>query len=277
MSAKGENPASFVKHEAIERLARGQVARARLFLNAGDHVAIIDMHAGDGRGVVQPEPDLFRGDESTATPILATGIGEALRRDGYRCDVLLCEKNRDRRSLLTPLAERGAQILGNHATLPPLDYRWALVFNDPNGHGAHGDDVLRRVAQEVPKADFLIVVNEASLSRHIGVNPEQEPGSFAANVAASATKHAWRLAPPEWARLLGRRQVIVSKSTYGRNAMKGRILLVSNAPQRTPRGYSLVSLFNRGGQSGSAPPESSSGASRGRDRGHPKLPFAAGF
>lgn len=82
MSAKGENPASFVKHEAIERLAKGQVARARLFLNAGDSIAIIDMHAGDGRGVVQPAPDLFRGDESTATPILATEIGQSLRRDG---------------------------------------------------------------------------------------------------------------------------------------------------------------------------------------------------
>ena len=258
MSTKGVNQTSFIKHEQIARLARAQANMARLFLVPGERCVIIDMHAGDGRGVLHPQPTLFWGDESTATPILAVEIGETLRRDGYACDIILCEKNREcRQRLSSILIDHDVTILGDHSTIPPLNYRWGLTFNDPNGHGKHGDDTLRRIACEVPRSDFLIIVNEASLRRSNGLKPDQEPGSFAATVFASTERHMWRLAPQEWAKLLGRRHVLMSQSTYGAYAMKGRILLVTNSPQRTPYGYNIISLLDQPRPSQSQPTASS--------------------
>jgi hypothetical protein len=158
-----------MKHEEIARLAKMQAARARNFLKRGDRAVIIDMHAGDGHGVTGRQGDLFSGFESTATARLAIEIAAVLRDHGIVVDVYLCESAKDRRHSLQVFAGR-ATILRDHRKLPPLGiYSWGLVLNDPNGPSKHGVDIMQRLAGEVPRIDFIIVVNEGACGRIAGV------------------------------------------------------------------------------------------------------------
>lgn len=282
-SGKGANEASYIKHDTFWSLSIAQFRIAMLFLRPGDRMAIIDMHAGDGKGVLASQPDLFRGPKSIASAATAIRLADAARREGVICDVFLCERNRvSRRELVNQFS--GVQIIGNHATLPDLTkYRWALTLNDPNGPRDHGDDVLRRIAKEVPLSDFLIVVNEIALDRIVGVKaPSANPKALAwsrdpARIAILHDLYGWRADPLAWARMIGRNHVLGSKTTYGKGAMRGRFFLVTNKPQRTPRGFTRFSIFGGDKAASSAPKKSAPVTERGSDRSNPSSSGAFGF
>lgn len=250
--AKGACETSYQKHEIIERLARGQLARACLFLNPRDRTLIIDMHAGDGRGVDQPQADLFGGTESVPTSLLAVSLGEALERAGINVDVYLCERSHARREQLRRVFGDRAEIVGNHEKLPPFagcGYQWGLVLNDPNGPSDHGDETLQRIAREVARADFLININVGAINRINGLTGystnKAAPAYVGdpARVEALQRKYGWRTHGRQWMALLGRRHVLIPNWSYGTGSMRGSVILVTNAPQRTPKGYMRISEF----------------------------------
>lgn len=286
MPGKGENPDSFQKHERIAQLAKMQAARARNFLRPGARVVIIDMHAGDGHGVTQPQGDLFRGSESTPTARLAIEISTAMReaRPDVTVDVFLCEKVRKRRKSLEPFSG-SATILTDHRKLPPLGrYAWGIVFNDPNGPSKHGVELMQRLAGDIARLDFIIVVNEGALGRIAGVRGASTDGNApiwatdADRARAIKDRYAWMTNPSQWARRLGRRHVLSSQSLYGSRAMKGRILLVTNAaPQRPQRNFSSVAVLGAAARAEAAPAKPETGTARRRDRGNPRRSGGFGF
>jgi hypothetical protein len=256
---KGINPHSFKKHELVEQVVRMQTARARNFLRRDDRALVIDMHAGDAAGIKMDQPDFFRGAESRATPFIAIDAAARLRKLGVLCDVVLYEKSPAARAdLASRLNGELVYLRGNHRSLLRWDtrrfklYDFALVLNDPNGPAGHGDEMLELLARQVPKADFVIIVNQSACERINGVpgfstNPDA-PAWARSPEAAEAVhrKHSWRLNPLEWARRLHRRTVLEANRTVGIGAMKGRVLLVTNAPpERTPQNFARHDIATR--------------------------------
>ena len=281
----GMNSQSHIKHEMFDQLGMMCVARACNFLRPGiDRVLIPDMTAGDAHGAKARQPDFFRGEESRATPLVAIEAAAKFARRGISCDLLLFEKSRAAREALIKLfteEEISAHVGRNHNALlnwpvPFASYAYALVFNDPNGPAGHGDEVLVRIAQGIPKADFLIVVNESACDRVNGVtgksiDPNAPAWARSGPEAAEAVKrrHLWRLHPLEWARRLGRSYVLQSKFTVGSNAMKGRILLVTNAPpQRTPHNFTCLAIGAGMARLGSAQSASRQSEAQRAERRH---------
>jgi len=245
---KGIGEYSGRKHALINQLVSMQVARALTFLPPGSRVLVVDMHAGDSAGAKAIQPDLFAGDESRATPWVAIDAAERMRRNGMLCDLLLFERSHKARTeLTTRLAGLDLRISGNHERLLKANgldqYAFAIVLNDPNGPGRHGDRVLAYLAKAIRRCDFIIVVNEGSLQRLAGVSDEQAAGSFAANVAAARDGHLWRLDAAEWAWRLERRFALRSRMLIGNTAMKARLLLITNAPpMRTPPNFTKIEV-----------------------------------
>lgn len=264
MDGKGESEFSGIKHASIERIIRGQEAIARRILPFDASIALTDMHAADGFGSKAIQLDLLRGGESKATAVQIVECALRLRRAGYHAvEVYLCEKNNSRRTLLAARFRDvpGLRILKDHSELPSFrPFIWALILNDPNGPGDHGDDTLQRIAKECRRADFLIVVNEGACERILGVRqPSANPKAVRwsrdpASIAAQHARIAWRLKPDEWGRRLGRRSVMVARSLYGCRGMKGRILLVSNAPARNA-GFEISTVDGSGRQTPTASAE----------------------
>lgn len=283
MSAgRGINPASYKKHDLIAQLAAMQTARACTFLGHCDRVAIIDMHAGDAKGAKGRQPDFWRGDESRATALIACDMAAKFRKRGIVCDMLLFERSHAARDALAAQLAAQAKIhIGrNHRALltwPGLcDYTFAVVLNDPNGPSDHGDEILAHVSRQIPRADSIIVVNEGFLVRLKGVGAVQTE-KFAGDVYRARDQYLWRFDATEWARRLGRRYVLRSKITVGANAMKGRILLVTNAPpERTPRNFTPHAAgagIDRGGPAFGASRQSAPFGTNRRDRGDRRAPL----
>jgi hypothetical protein len=249
-AGKGVQAQSWKKHDDLRAFAFGRLMIALIFLKAGERVAVVDMHAADGKGVLSRQPDLYSGPSSEATAKVSVDIANALRRKGIHCDLVLCEKNRERRKELSAFAVNNrALLVSTHQEIPPLiGCAWALIFNDPNGPRDHGVDVLQRIAGEVKRADFLIVVNEGAVGRIIkvtGTSTSKTAPKWSTSVAEAAkvrAKYDWMASPIGWARMLNRLYVIASRRLYGRGAMQGRILLVTNYAQSCPTGYELFAV-----------------------------------
>lgn len=273
----GRSRATSLKHHLIKRLAEGQSALAfASILARGGRAAIIDMHAGDGKGVEADQGELFYKSESRATPVIAAAVAEMLRNRGVPCDLIFCERSKKAREKLWPLAEKHqAIVVRGHKEIKTKGYVWGLVFNDPNGPADHGDDVLARIASDIPRADFILVVNEGAIREILSVkNPSSNPNALpwnksAEGIAAQHQKVKWRLDPEAWGLLLRRSAVLASHTLFKSNRMKGRLLLVSNRPQTLPTGFQLFSVGAAGSaarQTRPASREPATPAASGRDR-----------
>lgn len=56
-------------------------------------------------------------------------------------------------------------------------------------------------------------------------------------------RYGWRNHGRQWMELLGRHHVLIPNWSYGTGSMRGSVILVTNAPQRTPQGYMRISTF----------------------------------
>jgi hypothetical protein len=230
-AGKSEN--SYRKHELITMLARPQAAILRFQKGPG---VIIDMHAGDGAGVATNQGSLFELDVSLPTAALAVRLGAK-----FAVDVILCEKNKERRDQLFNYCHAWTRT-----TVAPdnslhgwiTHYRWALVFNDPNGHSGHNIESLEYIAERIPKSDFIICLNEGSLLRHLAVGDDGQDTSSNAHlvqaVRQSKEKYRWMTDPQNWASLLHKKTVVVSKIRSESPGFRGRVMLLTNFAAKHP-------------------------------------------
>lgn len=232
----GKGQFSWRKHEMIREVAQAQISVLNL---DGKKGAIIDMHAGDGEGVDLPQADLFMTPVSQSTPYLAV---ELSHKCTPRSDVILCERNRQHRALLTERFGTQAQILANHVELLNQSlqkYQWVFVLNDPCGPSAHGIPILQAIVARHRRADLLIMVNEGSIARHLGVAQfGDDHGTNAAGVRgsrAAVDRYRWmydqelkRVNAQAWAVKLSKRYALISRQKSSNRAYQGRLLLLTN-------------------------------------------------
>jgi hypothetical protein len=229
--------ASWKKHGLVRQACHGQICAWRASHPRGK-IAVIDANAGDGKGVPQPQRDLFL-DASNSVPTSALAV-ELAGADG-NADVFLCEKNVAKRENLRRLFP-GAVILGDHAEAPArlAGYSYALVISDPCGARDHGVNHLREIAETVPRADFVIVFGEQFLIRLQGVVPSDGAND-------SRQRRAWETArqrygpmldPRWWCAALKRKHIARTCRVAASPAFHFRILVVANhlsdAVQRRP-------------------------------------------
>ena len=172
----GKSDNSYIKEDAIYRHARSQ-ANAYRVTHPNDRVALIDGNAGDGRGTILPQADLFDGPKKSATtPKTLEVIAEDI---GGNCDLILSESSHTKRIALRQLFPT-AFTVDSHDKAPDLlciEHRYALWLSDPCGYSEHGVTAMRRVALRPDfRSDFIIVFNEGSLCRLKGTkSPKWDP------------------------------------------------------------------------------------------------------
>lgn len=215
---------SYWKHDHIERFMRRQLP---VLMKKGPG-CIVDMNAGDGMDTPHPQPDFFAGGSLKTTPTLVIAASRL-----YRVDAILCESNKHRREGLVSQFGHEAKIIGNHHHL--LDesekfsrYPWILVISDPNGHGDHGADVMRQLADRVPVSDFIVVVNVNSLKRCLGLTNPDHPRISVRMAYQSGVNNQWMLDADQWKSQLNKRQVLSVGPERLSNNMEALIMLVSN-------------------------------------------------
>lgn len=219
----GRSRQSHWKHEAIKRAMHRQLP----VLRKRGRGLIIDMHAGDGKETLHPQPDMWAGGALITTPHLALSHARI-------ADVWLCEKGREpRRTLIEGYGEQ-AKVLANHnKLLNCLDevrrYPWVLVLNDPNGPSEHGIEVMNQISHANAVSDFVIVVNRGAIKRILGVGKsDNSANQFALNVEASQPRYAWMMTPANWAKRLQKRHALATVPKWISNEMTAQIILVSN-------------------------------------------------
>ena len=222
----GYSPASHKKHQLLWRAAFGQ-AHAYRVTHPSERLAIIDMHAADGKGVPMPQLHLFGAAPTYPTPLLATRLAETLGRT----DVFLCEKKRHAREALASTFPQ-ATILKDHGDILPAlrpEHRWALVLNDPCGHSEHGIETLQQLAARM-RLDTLIVFNEGSLKQHLAMKdtPRTPDTPFVASVRASRSHYAWMADPRNWAQTLGARHMARTVLIKASARFHYRVLVLSH-------------------------------------------------
>lgn len=211
----GKSEFSWKKHDVVARIVKAQAYTLNHCIGPGG--IIIDMHAGDGRGVEQPQMSIFGTNPSRTTSELAVALSHNLR-----ADVVLCEKDKERRAALSKRWP-AMSVLRNHrlaAAQISNEHRWTLVINDPNGPRDHGLEHMQAIAERLPIADFIIILNEAALDRCAGVEDER--------YRAGMAKYEWMNDHREWGIRLGRRQIAVSKLICQSGNFRYRILVAAN-------------------------------------------------
>jgi hypothetical protein len=222
----GFSDASWKKHRLLLRIARAQ-AHAYHVTHPLDRCVIIDMHAGTGDGVPLPQMDFFYTTPSSTTAETSVKVAEELRN----CDVILCEKRRNRRQRLAARFPT-VPIIRDHADVVDLIqpwHRWALVLNDPNGYGDHGITTMEKIAAKL-KTDWVIVFNEGALRRILGmdVDPLLPDPPHVARVRRARGQYTWMAEPRIWAQRLGARHMAQSKLIKASGSFRYRILVLSH-------------------------------------------------
>jgi len=194
------------------------------------------MHAGAGEGIALPQLDFFREDVSFPTATLATRLSDIVQGD-----VILCERKVKERQQLTQKFPH-AVILADHADIPEQlghGYDWALVLNDPCGYSEHGIETMQQIASQVA-TDWLIVFNEGSLMRILGMRPvvTQQEIPFVARVRAARALYAWMAEPQAWAARLRARHMARTVLIPASDGFRYRIFvlsrMLSDAVKRVP-------------------------------------------
>lgn len=237
----GKSSTSWQKHFLIERALKAQLAKLDIIGRRPG--VIVDMHAHDGTGVHTPQRGLWSDACSTSSAAVAMHASNR-----YNVDLILCEKNADRREQLMLNIPRRAvcgqstEFFSDNRQLLEVDwkrYGFAVVLNDPNGPSEHALDVMQHVAtQQGLKADFLIVVNDGALRRNIGHKHSSAPIDMtkpnSAAVMACRQKAAsgfwdWMQDPMQWAARLHRREVAWSTHRTTGKGFQAHLLVVTNS------------------------------------------------
>jgi hypothetical protein len=200
----------------------------------GGRGVIIDMHAHDGSGVDQPQRSLFGDHSSTSTAGMAVAAAHR-----YGCDVVLCEKNKERMQALQLRFGAGPIYVINHRHLPEMTldaYTWAIILNDPNGPSEHGVDVMAELAHcRTMTTDFIVMINDGALARIEGLadndptDADKVNGAAIIGARASVSFYSWMRSPDAWRERLSKRFVAFSTYTTNGKGYRGRLLLLSNS------------------------------------------------
>ena len=238
----GKGKRSYEKHYLIKRAAGGQVSILAKN-NTTDRGVIIDMHAGDGDGGTLPQLSLWEEALSDASPFIANRLANTVYPTP---DIILCESHVASRHQLDECFrnQRNVRILPNNHSLLKLDfsqYSWGLVLNDPNGPRDHSVDVLEFLSRSINYIDFIIVVNEGGIERHLGLRDHPLGDSKNATMIRQAyetrERYKWMLDPDQWRIKLGRKKVAWSTSPVINSAFRGRVIVAANF---------LSQVFSRG-------------------------------
>jgi hypothetical protein len=249
MGGKGQSKFTYRKHTLLQELAEAQIAIARLpqVLGPETRAALIDLTAGDGEGVTTDTPVLpglpFEA-RSLATPSILMRCSGMLADRGRSSTIILCERSRTTRAKLQAGFGSRAEILKNCRQLLNLranQYDYGLIIADPNGPKDTNVDVLQHLSSIIPKADFLVVVNESAILRHHGLKPaDQQKHANVKGPARTRDRYLWQLEPTSWLRMLKRKHILISRRRFGGKAMQGRILLVTNFAHRASSNFDHV-------------------------------------
>lgn len=238
-AGKSEN--SWQKHEILKKVINSYAGVARHF-KYGTGLAI-DMHAGDAKGVPHPQGDFFRITESTTSPAILYQIAQ----EHQNFDILLCELLKNRRDSLSQ-AFPHARILKDHSLA--ADYlkllnklpSWAIVVNDPCGHGKHGIDHMEAIGKILRRVDFVIVHPYGSLCQHLAVDPnvKDTDNALVRRVRETIIDYEWmrdekaidrdgnKLPSIEWADRLNRKHLACTRVINASPRFRYRVIVVSN-------------------------------------------------
>lgn len=226
MANVGRTSTSWKKHSIIRDVLFGQCAVMKKRFGRG---LIIDMHAGDGVGVEQPQLDLFGENyenPSSATSETAVLIAKMLGD----VDVVLCEKKKKSRILIEERFPRHV-VIDDHALSPSMikDYhKWVAVINDPNGYSAHGIEYMDDISKSII-SDFIIVQNIGSLKRLMSMGDENEYShEWPEKVRMLKPIYAWMMDANNWRIRLGKRCLACSKEINASNNFRYRVLIATN-------------------------------------------------
>jgi hypothetical protein len=161
----GKSDHSWIKHDLAAKAVGAQIgAFRRLFPQA--RIILIDGNAGDGDGVELKQFDLFAGvQKSRSTAQLLCDLA-----DEHGATLCLCERDRAKRHRLALLFP-AATIVANHAEAASLaltGFNYALWLSDPCGYAGHGVQHMRKVATQILRSDYIIIMNELALKRVVG-------------------------------------------------------------------------------------------------------------
>jgi hypothetical protein len=206
----GKSEYSWRKHEILKQVATAQAHAFRYGIKRGRGI-IIDMHAGDGKGVEQPQGYLFGANPSLCTPELSIKIA-------HGNDVVLCEKNKDRRIALQS-RWAGVPVLKNHRlaveTITP-EHSWAIVLNDPCGPRDQGVEHMEAISSKLKLSDFIIAINHSGLARTRG------------NRKNGMRQYDWMVDLIEWRVRLNKKIIAVSHMIHQSSGFRYQVLVVTN-------------------------------------------------
>jgi hypothetical protein len=217
MGARGFTDHSWIKHDMADKAVSAQVgAFRRLFPTA--RMLLIDGNAGDGNGVALNQFDLFSGVRtSRSTAMLLHDL--AHRHNATLC---LCERDRAKRHRLS-LQFPDAAILDDHARAAEFaltGFNYCLWLSDPCGYAGHGTEHMRKIATQILRSDFVIVMNELALRRVAGVagSPYWQ----------THQKYTPMLAPTWWLRELPKRFLARTPVVKQSTGFHYRLMVVTN-------------------------------------------------
>jgi hypothetical protein len=222
----GKSKWSCDKHWLMQKAIGGQLGVASMRFGS---LAIVDMHAHDGSDATHPQLTMFGGPEGTCSARLAF---DAAKR--HCAKLFLCESKPDRMARLQDRFGESPTYLRSFNLLRKVDWTafdYVLVLNDPNGHSGHGVETMQHIASAPGVAsDFVVMVNEGSLRRHLAVSNVVQMNE-SARVRASrlaAPLYAWMLEADEWRRKLRKKNVATSKHLTRGSAYQGRMHVIAN-------------------------------------------------
>jgi hypothetical protein len=223
----GKSDHSWEKHWLMRKAIGGQLGVASMRFSS---IAIVDMHAHDGSDATHPQVTLFGDVDGTCSAKLAF---DAANR--HNAELFLCEKKRARMESLRDRFGEGPTYLPNHDLLCKVDWTafdYVLVLNDPNGHAGHGVETIKHIASVSGLvSDFIIMVNESSLSRHRGVSNEVDLNEtpMVRGCRLKRDGYTWMIDRHKWREILRKQNIATSRTlTRGGGAYQGRMHVIAN-------------------------------------------------
>jgi hypothetical protein len=224
---KGKTDRSFIKHEHLWDIAYSQ-AYAYHVMHPQARMIGIDTHAGDGEGVEVPQMHLFAATPSPSTPNILIDIAKKLE---FR-QVVLCEKNRDRRDHLekqvSSITSVPITVVGDNADVSALDfsgYDWALQIMDPCGYAQYN-----KLSPLPIPADYVLTFNDGALNRLLSMTdgPVTTDNEWTQRVREMKPVYEWMESLREWSLRLKRRYAARSELIAQSPEFRFRILVIAN-------------------------------------------------
>ena len=223
----GRTDASYQKHFLLSAVIRGQCFAWRASSCAS--LVLVDLTAGDGKGVVLPQPDFFLDALSWSTPEILQRMASEI----VSVVVVLCEAHAGRRIQLQQQFPQATVLAHSDMLLPVLKAmspQYSLVLSDPNGLRGHNIAVMEALAAQRWVTDFVCTFNENAWQRVMGLQP---PLALAAPIVhqafATQAQYRWMGNPQCWRRRLHKTYVARTRHVmHQSNNFRYRVLVVSN-------------------------------------------------